>query len=434
LQDEVGKALLPEVRKFERFLSQDGLPAAEHYFRVFKREGVPQIKEFLDKARPLAESVLPAAGTAFGDIAGFLKDSAPYAKKVVDAFNSLPSGAQKLVVFGAGAAALGKKTGLLDVGMKSLRGGSGTGGILGAASSAKGLTPADPMYVFVVNGGGVPGGGGGGIISTAETAAATAAATASRFAKVPGITSLGVGLQIVKGIHDDIDIWKRAHGTPTPSSPSALQGSRIGGGQGLKLTNGDTVNIDFDKLSRQLVLFGSHSKYLAKVRWELEHIQGDGNPMDPNSAVSRASGALHDLAEAEKLAGNGVKYFGDHIPATTTKVDAWRANVAKTSREMDLAGRRTGEWNNKLRGLPTKVQTEILTPGLLTTATDVEKLQRKYHLTPRQVSTLFKLTGIDEAKRQIREVQGMAGRHLSATYTIDLAGRGAALDGVRRRP
>jgi hypothetical protein len=77
-----------------------------------------------------------------------------------------------------------------------------------------------------------------------------------------------------------------------------------------------------------------------------------------------------------------------------------------------------------LARLPDKVQTQVLTPGLVTSRTDIEHLQAQYRLTPKQVTTLYKLLGLDKARADFDALQGHMGQHRSFTETIELASRG----------
>ena len=377
LQDEVGKALLPEVKRFERFLATDGIPAAEHYFRVFKREGIPQVKTFVHEAEPLVKSILPAIGTGFKDVAGFLKDAAPYAKKTIDAFNSVPDWAQKSIVLGVGATALAKKTGVLSIGKNLLsKAGSGGGGIV---SAIKG-TPADPVFVVVTNpSGGLPGVGGGG--------------AKGPLGDVPkGARWLPMlGQAGVLGFALAVDV----KGGQTAFNDVRRSASRFGFGQSAPTAGGN------------------------ETQWQINH----GPHLDFGKMMMEANGSF-------KSATNTVDALNASLAKTSRGIDLVGTRGGKSFATLTKGG---GEYKALLSTLPNRVQTAILAPGMVKTQGDIDALRKKYGLTPRQVKTAVELTGISEAKRRVDEIRAYAGRHIPVELSIELAPRrGAALDNVRR--
>src|SRR3569623_1387504 len=189
----------------EHFLLKKGIPAAEDFGQWCGKKGAPQIKQFVDGAKPLTNSLQPTIGSGLKDVAGFLKDAAPYAKRTIDAFNSLPDWAKKSIVLGVGTTYLAKKTGALSLG-KSVLGGSG--GVLKIA------TKAEPLPVFVGNEGfgtGTPG---------------TPSPVPGGSPKIPGLVGGAVAGQIAKGNLDDIGVIRRQTATPTQTDPSALAASQ----------------------------------------------------------------------------------------------------------------------------------------------------------------------------------------------------------------
>jgi hypothetical protein len=426
IEENIGTGLLPLIDEVEKAFLKKAVPALQDFSNWFQKDGTKKIQEFVNEAKPLANSLLPAVGTGFKDVAGFLKNAAPYAKKTIDAFNSLPGWAQKAVVLGTAGGLLAKKTGILSAGTKALTGG-GAGGLL---SAAKG-TPVDPIWVAVVNGGkpGVP--------TTVPTSPGKSVAgevgDLTKRIPIPPTVGLAVGAQIAKGIFGGISIFKHAAATPTPSDPNALKASRIGELQGLKLDDGRTIEINFEKLSKQLDVVGSKSKYLAQIRDDLKHIQGDGNPTDPNSALGRATGALHDLNEAAKLADVGppafYKALVSQANAAQSAIESVTRPIQRASAAIDLAshsgsgalrglGNDTDAFGNKMKGATNR--TEVL-----------EGTLRRF---PKKVRTELDLD-TTAAEKRLATLRAHAGRHISASLSIELAGRGpgqAALDGVNR--
>ena len=121
LKEEIGTALIPVVEDLANFMLDKGIPAGEKFSDWLRKDGIPQVKDFAEKARPLAEEILPAVGTALGTVRDALSAAAPYAKDLVGAFNDMPDWAKKAIVAGGLGAIAAKKTGLLG----ALTGGKG---------------------------------------------------------------------------------------------------------------------------------------------------------------------------------------------------------------------------------------------------------------------------------------------------------------------
>ena len=136
IKENVGTALLPIVDDLEKAFLKKGVPALTHLADTFQKKGIPAIKHFVDKATPLANSILPAMGDALNvakDAAGKI---APVLKGVFDGFNKLPDSVKTLLVLSAGGAAVAKKVGAFSVGKS----------VLGAVASK-----SSPIPVLVVN-------------------------------------------------------------------------------------------------------------------------------------------------------------------------------------------------------------------------------------------------------------------------------------------
>lgn len=405
LQDEVGKALLPQVQKFEGFLSKKGIPAAEQLFRTFEKKGIPKIKEFVTEVKPLANSILPAAATGFSDVAGFLKDAAPYAKKTIDAFNSLPDWAQKSIVLGTAGGLLAKKTGALSLGKNVL------------GSGLKIATKADPLPVYVVNN--VPGLGGPG--------GSTPSPVPVGSPKIPGLVSGAVAAQIAKGIYDDVSILRRQRATPTPTDPSALAASQLGAVQGFKTKSGSKIDIDFARLSQSLDRYGSHSLYAQQLT---KLLKSHDLVVNPNQAGA-VQNAVRDLSEAEKIADRLIKgNVLSKIPAALERgVSGLTQPLARASTGLDLISR---QGNHTFGGLASNTDAFGHKIDSATTRTDI--LEGRLRRFPRRIRTELDLD-TTAAERNLATLRAHAGRHIPAALSIELAGRPTpqrALDGVRR--
>ena len=154
IQESLGTALLPLLDRTQRWFVEKGAPALEGYVDIFERKGIPTIRryaglfedraipaisDFVDEARPLAESIIPAIGSGLGTAADAFKVIAPRAKAVFDGFNNLPDWAKTAIGLTVGGGALAKKIGVDPFS----KGGLGSS----IASMAK------PLPVYVVNNG-----------------------------------------------------------------------------------------------------------------------------------------------------------------------------------------------------------------------------------------------------------------------------------------
>lgn len=439
-KDRLGEGLLPMVTDLVHAINRDVIPAVDDASEWFEHKGAKAIQHYIASWKPLAESVLPAVKTTVGDVVGEVKDLAPVVKGIFDAFNKLPAPLQKAVVIGATAGYVGKKTGLLGAGVKALTG-SGEGRSVEGALLTRGASPANPLYVVDINGGlgGVPGEGGKkpgvipvnpkGAAGAAETAgaeakaieAAKAAAAATRAA---GGTAAAESTAAARAFKEAM----AAHDAAVLKD--ALSFSVKGGGRGLLsglfrtvlaapagVTLGAQGAEHPDISGRGLQLTGKD--FLASVR--AGRISA-AQTTDPSvlALYGLTQGQAHDLL---------------HLKATTGAVDSLRASLGRESRALDLVNRsgqaqgktfedlvkKGSSYGTALSKLPKNVQTAILAPGLVQTQGDVDRLIRKYDLTPKQVTTLYRLEGLDKARADFDALQAHMGRHTTLTQQLDLA-------------
>lgn len=209
-QAKLGRGLLPVMTTAVRYLNRDGIPMFLRFSDWFNDEGIPAIGRFVDKARPLAKSVLPAAADALGIIRDAAADAAPHVKALVDGFNGMPGWAKKALVLGGAGAGIGAKLGLGKLA------GKGASTVLGAATKAK------PVPVWVVNNGpggpDMPGGGkgrGGRLGGALKTGAAIAGTATGAGAVVAGASILaGAGTAGVMGLQKKVAPKSPLMGTP----------------------------------------------------------------------------------------------------------------------------------------------------------------------------------------------------------------------------
>ena len=187
IEEGLGTAVLPLLDRAEKWFVQKGtpvledwvgvfekrgVPAIEHGVDVFQKKAVPAIGDFLDEARPLAKSILPAIGTGLSTAADAFKVIAPKAKAVFDGFNNLPDWAKSAIAISLGASVAAKKL--------------GAGSLLSPSGIAGAVTKSKPLPVWVVNSGvNVPGTPGGKV---------------SKFGKYAPFSVLGAGGEIGAGV------------------------------------------------------------------------------------------------------------------------------------------------------------------------------------------------------------------------------------------
>lgn len=114
----IGTALLPAMKDVVGFVNREGIPAFERFADWFADDGIDGLRDFAGGAtdlardlRPLASSLLKTGRDALPVVIDGVRTGAKVVKSLADAFNSLPDGAQKLVLMGGGALYLNKKLG-----------------------------------------------------------------------------------------------------------------------------------------------------------------------------------------------------------------------------------------------------------------------------------------------------------------------------------
>jgi hypothetical protein len=379
----LGKGLLPVVTDFVKFTNRELIPAVADGAHWFDHKGAPALRHFTHEAAPLVKQTLPALHDglkATSDVVGHL---APHVASIINSFTKLPKPLQEALIAGAGAAYIGKKTGLLGAGVKAVEHAAA-----GGASSFlhKGSSPANPLFVWTVNGG-----KGGGVPDAPES-------FVKKWLKrvAPDAAAAEGGLALT---------------APEIASMAALfAGGTVA--QGV-LTHHELTTAQRLALSRSTGNYG--------------HFGGPDNPKLARETARRFTQL--------SIQTNG-PVWNPHLKATGTTVDALNASLQRTSRDLELirnAGGRSfgdlvksgGEYKSLLAHLPARVQTQVLTPGLIKSQADIERLDRRFDLTPKQLSTLYKLEGIQKARADFDALQGHMGQHRSFTETIELASHAA---------
>lgn len=380
LQAKLGQKLLPVVSKFVGFLSDEGVPAVEKFIEEFEA----------------------GTGTA-GEIRDALEDVYAVGKNVVSFFTSLPGPVKKFAVEGLIAYAVLTK---LQSGFSSVA----TGGI----------------GQFVTG------------MRNAETRMTTTRNTANQ---------LGASLRNVAGVAGMVALTHATQqsskelGVLEGAAGGAAAGFAIGGpwGAAIGAAGGGLLGIFTagDKAA-EAVRRGANAAKDAAPRYETfaDALSQTGQAardaflevtrlnleksgaltaarelgIDTATAVKAALGDAKAIAKINKRIGQEIKsgtldsssfkLLGS-ITANTKrlKADTVAANEALLAR---------GKYNKVLKGVPKVVQTRIDALGLAATEQRIVGLTKKYNLTPKQINTILKATGVDKTKAEIEAIRKAA--------------------------
>lgn len=115
----------------------------------------------------------------------------------------------------------------------------------------------------------------------------------------------------------------------------------------------------------------------------------------------------YDSAAARSANPAEAKAMRDEIVRRREAIDALRAEIG----EVEKSTAKRAEQIAVLKNIPTAVVTRIQTPGAVKTAADIAALSRLYKLTPQQVRTAIKLSGVKTSVDEVRKV----GREIRVT-------------------
>ncbi len=209
---KLGQALLPAAEDFIGFITDKGLPAVEDFSDWFNKKGIPAIKDLAKKMRPLADELLPAARDGFKGIKNFAEKALPFATGIVGAFNDMPGWVKKILIAGTAGGLTAKKLGL--------------GKSITANLFSKGGSPANPLYVFSVNGGGGGDGGGGGKGNKFLSGVGSALKFGAISTAIAGGITLGVGSVLKKSGDENLLAAGSGGSGTTPLDMSDLDGAK----------------------------------------------------------------------------------------------------------------------------------------------------------------------------------------------------------------
>jgi TP901 family phage tail tape measure protein len=398
---------------------------------ILYRQGAPGIEKWIKKVNEqgyAADTAARQTDNLAGDVERFtgslesafikagsggqqgLRDIVQTAEKAVDAFANLPNAVQSgivkvlaLTTATAGALYVAAKLRKAYVGVQTVLG-LGKGSV---ASAAANTVAGGVQKVFVTN----PGFG------TDLPDSRTPKGTPKPSAPVAGfgskfLSAVGVGTAIVGVAKLGQEAVKLADGylktskagdkvtTTQKSIRAELEKSNVG-------KYADDVHINLDKLAADMEKNGQKGKYFTKVMRDLE-IHGLGENLN------KTAGVLNPFGDTDTVKGNAVAIDLDKIAKASE--GARRGTVGfKTGLDvlqgsMLQARAHTKEYRDLLDRLPAGVQTKVLTPGAVESSRDVERLARRYDLTPRQIKTLIQLVGGPEAIAEADKVESRLNR------------------------
>lgn len=154
VKERIGTSLLPVLDGLEKWFVKKGAKSLDHYLDIFDSKGVPALQRFSKQAVPVANRILPKIADTIGTVGGLLKDAAPYAEDLLNAFTGMPGWAKKAIIGGALAGVAGQKTGAFSL-LGSL--GKGASGVGGLVASSKPVPVIIVKDLSGITGGGLPG-------------------------------------------------------------------------------------------------------------------------------------------------------------------------------------------------------------------------------------------------------------------------------------
>lgn len=368
---EIGTALLPIVADAADFLLKEGVPAFQGFADFLTEDGIPALRDFAEDAKPLANEILPAIGDAAGTVKDAFSAAAPFVKDFVGAFNDMPDWATDAAVLGALGLAVGSK----------VKGGKG--GAAALLGGNKGATAANPMYVWVVNGGAgdTPGGG----------------------KKGPGAVPLGAPAALLTGA--TVYFTAKAQTPSTESLFSDIDTSNLDALRDSLETDlgryAEDLGINLDTLATELYNVGSSSEYVQSTMKKLEGAARPGfwkdltdgiNPFsnqvgDAKTALDNLRDSLDGLdRDAKKRADLAALKAGDKAGNPFANMFGGQVDLAKTLEKLP-------EGKLKLLQDPATVQTREDVRKLLG---DVDGLNRG------DFKLLFKALGLEKAKQDAK--------------------------------
>jgi TP901 family phage tail tape measure protein len=353
-----------------------------------------------------------------GGFQGGLRDSLQSAEKLVNKFGDLPDAVQSgtvkvlaLVTAASGAAYIATKA---VKGYDAIKGLSSIGkGAAAVSGSSLGV-----QKVFVVNmgagglGGGPGVGGGSAVVAPTGKKGVVSKAAKGGLAAV----EIAMGAALIQQAQDAIgEIGSRGKENGILKAfekPRSSTASVVVGGTSHSLKHDTSAALNAQKLGG----------VGAKADQLLAGLVGGDGLTKSLANVKALDSALSRISVKDQTRGwdeyNKVLEKSGLSAADLNKV------LPKTAQALLQGGKATGDmrsllaqtiptlarYDKQLRTLPRAVQTKVTTPGAINSRADVMRLKRQYDLTPKQVRTLLKLTGVPKTRGDLRGVDG-AMRH-----------------------
>lgn len=385
---KLGEALAPTVRKLAHFLSATAVPA---------------FSKFIDQMKS-------GKGTG-GAVAGTLEEIWHAGGKVVDvmghvakAFDSLPSWAKQTIAVGGVGTIAAKKLGLLPtlgkIGSKAL-GGSLTGGVQKVFVTNPGFGKVGP--------GGTPIGGPGG------------KGPKGRVLPNSLLTASPYLLPLLLG------------GDAPPPRPNAQHTNMTAGVHSLSSQLGaDNFGFKGGKSSDDL-LSGIFKSDPAKGFRTIQTAAAAAH-MSVSDFTGAISKGFPKTKQEIDNAGGSMSAFQKRSRNTKDAVDRLATDLTGVSTAARKSGIGVHAFRQKLSTLPKGVQTKVTTPGAIKSRADITALDKKYHLTKKQVQTLIQLLGGPRAIKGLNDVgrnaDRVGGKHPNVTVSANTGGAVRQIDSV----
>lgn len=378
---EMGQKALPVVADFLGFLNKEGIPAVQDFADSFEKDVLPTLKAF-------AGLVGDVAG-ALNDLPGPLKSNGLALAALTLLYWKATPAIQSAVTKGnAWATSLGTQAGRAKAATSATQGMvrgvqtlAGAGGMLLLAKSMGEVDQSTKTMQQTLGGAAIglsmggPVGGAIGALAGFTASLATETDTAS-------------------------ESWKKAR-------TEAFQfGETIDGVTGKVKKNTDALilnaleksNPDAVKAAARLGIsertLAGYVRGNAKERRNYNRLIREG--ILANTQYEYANGGA---ARAVDVLRQSLADQGHEIgPVTEGIVNSYRRQAA----EAKAAAKRGRELSAALKGVPTKVASQIVTQGADVSLKELETLIDKYKRTPKQVRTLVKNLGVPVAKRELQ--------------------------------
>lgn len=392
VKSRLGTMLLPILTDLARYVQSDVLPAVEDFIAYLedskpeiqalassiKDEVLPVLADFADVVRDDLWPVLKTLGETVGALVGFLADLPdPLKKGLIQAGLAYIAFKKLSGIFGGASTALSGFTGKMKdaksrtAALKSAaRSAAGAGGLL---LLTKGISEADSSLGLLEStaGGALLGfslGGPWGAAIGAGAGALSRLWTANEKVR----ESLLSTKDIAELYADSIDsVTGAANRKARESVFTQLKNDYpfvVEAADKLHLSMRDIVSATLGNASAQ------------------ERV---------NTAIKNGG------REWDEYTNGGGEAMGGLLKNAIGSV---REDFRKTTREQRKTIEATQSWSEALRGVPKRVQTALKQEGYRVNLREINRLQREYNLTPKQVRTVAKAVGFDLTRKEAKNL------------------------------